>query len=268
MRGLWAALLFLSASSANAEVVWTVYPALRPGIKAFWRQKPGPEPQRVLVLTHLPAHDVVHVVFTASGPGAELVRWTPGAGEFAHEEDRLELRWTSTQPFELTSVQIQIAAEHKSIDISGAISRRGTRRAVIFAGTRSLASHGFLIFERENPRRRQTEVSAYGFYPADDVSFSRLVTLRPVPGEVRDELGQRKWSHTQDRLVVFVNARQFKAAQDVIARWRCRARYRLLRQDCVSMTREVAAALGLETPDRGWMRARPSDYIQKLIDVN
>lgn len=199
----------------------------------------------------------------ASGQRAWLVERM-----FDHESSELRLRWSvpvtdASESWAITNLLIESISDLKTLDLS---PRR--QCAVIFAGTDGMPSHGFLIFERESALARRTEVAAYGFYPDPEISTARLVLLRSVPGVMHDELGEHKLTRVRNQLVVYTTASQFEAARAVVEHWRCNARYRLLTRDCVTLTREVSTALGLQVPARGPFRSLPADYLRELINAN
>jgi len=257
-----------------------LFPESPPGVEADWQERGGRN-QIDLRLRGLPAHQRLLISFVPMDSDETNFGYSDGARwsfvEFAncatgertsceipHDGSMLRLRWFG--PVE--DVRVEATSEWKSVDVSRTRPRPGSRRAIIFGGTRGVPSHGFLIFEHEDPRSRQTRVRGFGFYPDAATSFARLVLLRQVPGFVADELLNRKFSHVEEQIVVYVDERQYRAAEAVIGRWQCQGEYRLLLKDCVTLMRDVAAAIGLNAPRRGISGARPADYVRKLIDAN
>jgi hypothetical protein len=245
---------FLLLNASEQDLKFTCSDGLR------WR-----EPESVVFEDTSP--DAQKLVFaSASEQNVDVVRRS-----VPHEGPVLRLRWSVADPQDAWSIAgllVEVQSATKTLDVSGSRARVGQRLAVIFSGTEGVPSHGFLAFEQEQPRLRRTAVTAFGFYPDPEISYSRIAMMWSVPGQVLDEFQTRQWSRTRKRLVVYVNPAQFRAAQAIVARWRCRGRYRLLTQDCVEMVREVAVALGLEVPPRGLLGTRPADYIAGLVDAN
>lgn len=160
------------------------------------------------------------------------------------------------------------APEPHALDISGPQGQRTERRAVIFYATTGIPSHVFVAFEREDEKVRRSRASAYGFYPAPEVSTAGAA-LRRVRGVVKDDiLDTHALPRAEQTLVVYVNPRQWSAAQSAMEKWRCNGSYRLLKQDCVTFTEEVARALALRVPPRRWLLTRPADWLSRLREIN
>lgn len=262
---------------AAAQIPLPLYPRTQPGVRLEWWKHGGGQELR---LGDLPAHSEIVVSFRRTAGGVLTLshgdgeRWTATETEgergerteyrFRHDASRLRLRWSAP----VSEVAVLGETDTKTIDLARRPAKRGQRRAIVFGGTEGLPSHGFVLFEREDPAARRTTVRGFGFYPDPEAGFLRLITLSRIPGFVGDELLNRKFSRIQQQLVVYVDSEQFDAADLAVARWQCRGVYRLLIQDCVGFTRDVAAAVGLETPPRGLAGMRPSDYIRRLIEAN
>lgn len=287
--------------------LYSVGEPLRPGIQARWYVDSRPVPatappdrllggeQLDLRLANLPPHESLKLRFLirqdSGATGLPPVRfaisngrqWTPldppeswvVERTFPHDTPFLRIRWSipnssseDAGPWSIDSVSVDAITGTKSVDISRVRHRSGEQRAIVFSATRGMPSHGFLVFENEDPAGGKTQIAAYGFYPARTSSFTRLILLRSVPGEIQDDIHNSTLTRVALQLIVYVDRDQFRAAEAVVSRWRCQGRYRLRTRDCVDLMREVSEALGLEVPVRGVLQTRPASYLRDLIAAN
>lgn len=165
---------------------------------------------------------------------------------------------------------VLLAAAEPAVAQIGEIDRRlyseESQYFLVFAAREGLTGHAFVAWATEDHRARMSTESAFGMYARSGVE-GIVSVLGFVPGGIADEALRAPGREIDVRLIVQVNSEAYEAAEEVLRRWSGRD-YRLVEQDCVRFTSEVAAAIGLRTPSRRLGTLRPMSFVRQLVELN
>jgi hypothetical protein len=137
------------------------------------------------------------------------------------------------------------------------------------ATAKSMTGHTFLVLGKEDHTARKSSQIAFGLYPKKSGAAEMVKSaLGPVPGKFLDEVMNGSLTASTHRLIVEVNASQYREAMRIRDRWADRGEYRLLQRDCVSFIEEVAKKVGLKTPERKRFDALPERFVAEMMRIN
>ncbi len=125
----------------------------------------------------------------------------------------------------------------------------------------SPTGHAFVVWGKEDARRRISIQQAWGFYPKSGSGF-----FGSVPGVMRNEAFNPRSTLITDRVIIEVNRETFEQTLSIVDKWRT-TDYRLFSRNCISFIREVAQ--GTNTLIPAWNRLDfPATHVQKIIARN
>ena len=136
------------------------------------------------------------------------------------------------------------------------------QHVITFAASKGNPGHAFVIWSKENKKKRMTVHTALGLYP--NLPKKRLYkVLFGGVGKLASD-AKRKAVHS---LTILVNSDQYQKALRVHQRWKQSKKYTLYFRDCVTYVDAIAKSINLKTPKRA-SNPFPLQYLQSLIRQN
>ncbi len=134
--------------------------------------------------------------------------------------------------------------------------------SIVFMARSGIPGHAYVAWSVDSPGEQMCIVKAFGFYPA---SVGKGL-VGPVPGAVVDETLKGGMTRGEPLLIVRVTPERYREAEAIRRRWASKP-FQLTQNDCLSMSQEIARALGLKLPERD-RTTLPFDYIRRLANLN
>lgn len=147
------------------------------------------------------------------------------------------------------------AKENITVDLRTRPEQR--QYGVSFAAEGGDTGHSFVIWSREDDKRRMSSQEATGFYP---VGTNIGALFGAERGRMFDD-SREKWDV---KITFIVNSDVYERARGVYQKWKDDRRYVLLFSDCTSYVGAVASAIGLSPPIRPFY-PQPLDYVEAII---
>lgn len=128
----------------------------------------------------------------------------------------------------------------------------------------STTGHAFVVWGREDSKRKMSTQECYGLYP--DKNESKRIILGSVKARLFD--GDCWKLNSSIRLIVELDRDLYMKSFTVYDEWKQRTQettteYHILWSNCVTFVKAVAESIGLDTPDDRF--ALPQSFISELI---
>ncbi|MGL4421491.1 MAG: hypothetical protein ACRCZF_12550, partial [Gemmataceae bacterium] len=144
-----------------------------------------------------------------------------------------------------------------------AVGSTSAKAVVLCARSSGPVGHAFIIFGREDEKKKMSIIEAFGFYPQEGTK----PLFGTVPGELANEM-MKEGTKDDVRLILKVDDAQFDAVEKVRAEWAKKdLDYKLLKQNCISFTAAAAKALNLKVEENPQAQL-PVAFMKKLIQAN